>query len=102
MAEKISPEQIDHIAKLARLSLEGEVATSYAAELTAILGYVAKLQAAPLKVDEQLVHASGLVNQLQDDDPAIGLDQAVQREQFLAAAPAADGQYLKVKAILEG
>lgn len=98
MAASLTPQQVAHIAHLARLSLTQEEQELYAKQLTAILGYVDQLSSVDTSNVAPVAQVSGLENVLQADSEA---SDHVDREAFLAGAPAAQPPYLKVKAVLE-
>jgi aspartyl-tRNA(Asn)/glutamyl-tRNA(Gln) amidotransferase subunit C len=86
----LSLQEVEHIAKLARLELTNEQKTLYREQLEAILDHVAKLQ----ELDTQDVPptASGSVEKLslRADEPQPGLS----RNELLRNAPKqADGQF---------
>lgn len=98
MAASLTPNQVAHIARLARLTVTDEEKELYARQLTAILGYVDQLSTVDTENIEPVAQVSGLENVLQVDTVA---NDAVDREAFLAGAPASQSPYLKVKAVLE-
>lgn len=63
----LSPEQVRHIAKLARLNLKDEEVEKFATELTAILAYVEKLQEVDTEGIEALSSVTGCANVLRKD-----------------------------------
>jgi aspartyl-tRNA(Asn)/glutamyl-tRNA(Gln) amidotransferase subunit C len=98
MAQELTQEQVSHVAHLARLSLTDEQLARYTEQLSEILDYVAQLQSTDVAGIEPIGQVTGLVNILQQDKPAA---DTVDRELFLAGAPAAEAPYVKVKAVLE-
>jgi aspartyl-tRNA(Asn)/glutamyl-tRNA(Gln) amidotransferase subunit C len=86
---KITVETVEHVARLAHLSLTAEEKESFARELQAILAYAETIQALDTAVVEPMSHAAA-AEALRDDVPRPGLD----RQRVLAAAPdAADGLF---------
>lgn len=80
----IAPELVAHIARLSMLELDGEEARETAAELQRVLDYMAVLD----RLDtEPMRPVSPVKNVLREDTPAPSMD----RDELLAAAPAADG-----------
>jgi aspartyl-tRNA(Asn)/glutamyl-tRNA(Gln) amidotransferase subunit C len=93
----LSPEEVAHIAMLARLGLSDEDQHRIGAELDLILEHISALQRADISDVPETAQVGNLVNVWRDDEPAPSLDQA----QALAEAPDTDGQYFKVGAIQE-
>jgi len=91
----ISIEEVDRIAKLARLTFSPEEKQKLQTEMSAILDYVDQLK----KVEGMAASpadSEGL--NLMRDDVA---EMPIEPEEFLNQAPAREGRYLKVKSILE-
>jgi aspartyl-tRNA(Asn)/glutamyl-tRNA(Gln) amidotransferase subunit C len=93
---KITAEQVQHVARLARLSIDPEATERLAAELATILTYVDKLS----EVDTQGVpptsHAIALTNAFRDDM----VHDHLPREQALQNAPSQDeGNFVVPKVI---
>ena len=80
---KISKQEVEHVAHLARLELDDDAMERFAAQIGDILAYVDKLK----QVDTQGVaptsHAISLTNAFREDAVNAHLD----REQALANAP---------------
>ena len=53
----LSRDQVEHVAKLARLSLTAEEAERYSGQLSSILGYIEKLQELDVSGVEPTTHA---------------------------------------------
>ncbi len=98
MADKLTKDQVAHVADLARLELSDTELERYTSQLSAILAYVDQLSQADTAGTQPVAQVTGLSNVLQDDQPAA---DSVDRQAFLAGAPAAEPPYLKVKAVLE-
>jgi len=94
---KLTIDQAQHIADLARLELTESEKAKYAEELSAVLGFIEQL----LAVDtDNIVPASqvtGLINIARKDE--IKICEAETRAQIFKAAPLAEGEYFKVKAV---
>lgn len=86
---KVTVQTVEHVARLAHLSLTAEEKESFARELQEILSYAETIQALDTAAVEPMSHAAaGEV--LREDEPRASLD----RERVLAAAPdAADGLF---------
>ena len=93
----LSPEEVAHVAMLARLGLSDEEKRRIGAELDLILEHISALQRADISDVPETAQVGNLVNVWREDEPAPSLHQ----EQALAEAPDTDGQYFKVGAIQE-
>lgn len=93
----LTPDEVDHVAMLARLGLDAEERERLALELGAILDHVSRLAAIDTSHVAETAHIGGLVNVWREDDerPPLG------REAALANAPDQDGEYFRVGAIQE-
>ena len=99
MAEqKITAEQVVHVARLSRLELSDEQRRKFAAQLESILEYVAKISQVDVSGVEPMAHALPLHNVLREDvvEPSLPL------EKVLMNAPEVDGPFFKVPKILGG
>jgi len=94
---KLTPEEVQHIAELAKLALTEEEIERYASDLSAILDYAQQLQ----EVDTDHIHPTASVlplrNIMRPDEARPGLEQ----EDALTNAPASKDGYFKVHAVLE-
>lgn len=79
----ITSDDVNYVARLARLSLAGEEAERMTRELQAVLGYVEHMNELELDDVEPTARVVDLVNQLRSDTPATSLTP----EQALANAP---------------
>jgi aspartyl/glutamyl-tRNA(Asn/Gln) amidotransferase C subunit len=96
--EKISIEEVKHVAKLARLSLTGEETEKYRADLNSILDYVAALENLDTTDVAPMSHVLEMKNVWRNDKP-------VEREnpqELLKNAPEREEAYYRVPKILEG
>jgi aspartyl-tRNA(Asn)/glutamyl-tRNA(Gln) amidotransferase subunit C len=96
VSERISTEQVAHVARLARLDLTEEELEHYTDQLAAILDHAADIEALDLEGVEPMTHPVPLVNVLREDIVRPCLD----RDEVLAAAPAAESGRFKVPPIL--
>ncbi|MDB5324858.1 MAG: asparaginyl/glutamyl-tRNA amidotransferase subunit [Phycisphaerales bacterium] len=96
MSEPLTLDQVRHVAKLARLALPPEQLEVFTGQLGSILGYVEQLRQADVAGVEPLAHAIKLTNVLRDDEPTPALPVA----QVLQNAPATDGPFFKVPAVM--
>ena len=86
MSDRISPEAVAKVAKLARLSLTPDELERASHELGDMLEHFADIDALDLDDVEPMTQPYPLANVLRDDVVAPGLD----RDEVLAAAPAAE------------
>ena len=96
MSERISTEQVAHVARLARLDLTDDELEHYTDQLAAILDHAADIEALDLEDVEPMTHPVPLSNVLRADVEVPCLDRA----EVLAAAPAAESGRFKVPPIL--
>lgn len=94
---KIDREQVQHVAKLARLALTPEETERFAEQLSEILSYVEKLNEIDTSGVEPTSHVLSLSNVLREDRarPSLSTDQA------LANAPEREGAFFRVPKIIE-
>ena len=96
MAEPISRADVEHVAKLARLALTDAEIEDLTAELAGILGHAADMEALSLDDVPPTAHPLPLENVLRADEVRPTLD----RDEVLAAAPAAEDGRFRVPRIL--
>ena len=93
---KISKQEVIHVARLARLTIDDAQLDQFAAQLGDILAYVEKLNRLDTDGVDPTSHAVDICNVFRSDDPAPSLD----RSAATANAPAAfDGSFLVPKVI---
>ena len=93
----LTPEQVRHIARLARLGLTHDDVDKFRHQLSDILDYFEKLAAADVEGVPPTAYPLDLHNVMRDDNPEPPTD----REEVLNNAPQRDGDYLRVRAILD-
>jgi aspartyl-tRNA(Asn)/glutamyl-tRNA(Gln) amidotransferase subunit C len=94
----LSREQVQHIARLARVGLSDEDIDRFSEQLSEILDYFERLRQVDTEGVPPTAHTLPLHNVMrQDDEPEPPLD----KEQVLANAPVREGDYFRVKVILE-
>jgi aspartyl-tRNA(Asn)/glutamyl-tRNA(Gln) amidotransferase subunit C len=96
--QKISIDQVRHVAKLSRLAIDDDRATRYATQLESILEYVAQIGEVDVTGVEPLAHALPLKNVLRPDV----VENALPVEKVLQNAPETDGPFFKVPKIIGG
>jgi len=72
----ISRQEVEHVARLARLHFEEEELLRLQSELGRIIGYVEQLAELDLSGLETTSHAVALKNVMRPDEPEPGLSQA--------------------------
>ncbi len=92
----ISLEIVRHVARLARLELDGDEEATFGRQLGQILEYVDQLQAVDTSGLEPTSHSVPLVNVMRADQPRPSLA----REDLLASAPVAENGMFRVPKIL--
>ncbi len=65
--KKISLQEVEHIAELARIELTKEEREKFSDELSDVLGYVKQLQEVDTKNIEPVSQVTGLVNVVRED-----------------------------------
>lgn len=93
----LSQDEIDHIARLARLALTDEEREEYARQLSSILEYVSQLGKADTSTVAYHYQVAGLENVTDDDSVSECSDQ--ERAALLAAFPSRSSDFLKVKGV---
>jgi aspartyl-tRNA(Asn)/glutamyl-tRNA(Gln) amidotransferase subunit C len=94
----LSKEQVQHIARLARVGLSEEDVDHFSEQLSEILDYFERLSQVDTEGVPPTAHTLPLHNVMREnDEPAPSLD----REAVLANAPLRDGDHFRVKVILE-
>jgi aspartyl-tRNA(Asn)/glutamyl-tRNA(Gln) amidotransferase subunit C len=94
---RISREDVQHVARLARLELSETELVSMQAELSNILAYIDKLRSVDTAGVEPTSHAVPLTNVMREDEPHPSLPLA----DMLANAPEAAGSFFRVPRIIE-
>lgn len=94
---RISLQEVEHVARLARLELSGAEKERMRRELDGILSYIDKLRALDTTGVEPTSHAVPLTNVLRDDVEKPSLP----RDEMLANAPDRHGELFRVPRIIE-
>jgi aspartyl-tRNA(Asn)/glutamyl-tRNA(Gln) amidotransferase subunit C len=95
--EKISKDEVNYVANLARLSLDGGAAVKLTAQLNDILLYMDKLNEIDTTGVEPMTHAIAQKNAFRDD--AVGVSLPI--EAALANAPESRGSCFQVPKVIE-
>ena len=95
---RISREEVERVAALARLSLSDDEITRMASDLDAILGYAEMLQEVDTQGVEPTSHAIPLPTPMRDDVP----DEPLDPELALSNAPERSHSAFVVPKVIEG
>ena len=96
MSEQLDDDQVRHVAKLSRLQLTDQEVSHFAGQLSAVLGYVSKLNELNVEGVEPMAHAADVSNVLRKDQPVPGMPV----DKALENAPDASDPFFKVPKIL--
>jgi aspartyl/glutamyl-tRNA(Asn/Gln) amidotransferase C subunit len=96
--ERISRDEIAHVAKLARLKLCDAEIASYQKDLNSILDYVETLRELDTEQVSPMSHVLEVKNVWREDKPG----EAKETDPLLSNAPMSEKGYYKVPKILEG
>ncbi len=94
---KISKQEVDHVAKLARLELTDQEKELFTNQLSNILTYVDQLNKLDTKNVEPTSHVLDIKNVMREDVA----DQSLAQEKALANAPDKAAGHYKVPKIIE-
>lgn len=97
MADRITRDDVEHVAKLARLRLTGDEVELFAGQLGDILDHAADIEALDIGDVPPTARPVPLENVLRPDEPGDCLD----RDEVLAQAPAAEDGCFRVPRILD-
>jgi len=95
---RISAEQVQYIAGLARLSLSSEEIEGMAADMGRILEWVATLEELDTQGIEPTAHAIALATPVRDDEAALAMEPEI----AISNAPERVGTAFSVPKVLEG
>ena len=93
---KITPQEISHVANLARLKLSQEEVEAMALQLDDILSYVAKLNELDTEAVKPTTHAISIVNAFREDE----VKGSLPRDKALANGPRQNGEYFVVPRVI--
>ena len=97
MADRIDESQVRKVAKLARLQLTDAEVEEFTGQLSAIIGYVEKMNELDTGNVEPLAHCLPISNVFRQDR----VEGSLGAEKALANAPQRDGGFFKVPKILD-
>ncbi len=93
----LTPEEVRHIATLARVGLTDDEVSRFQSQLSQILEYFQRLQEVDTEGVPPTAHTLAMHNVMRDDEPQPSLD----KEDVLANAPQRENDLFRVRAILE-
>lgn len=98
MAEpNITLEEVEHVARLARLDLSEADKERMRSQLDSILSYIDKLRRLPTEGVEPTSHAIPMTNVMREDEAR----PSFPAEEMLANAPERDADFFRVPKIIE-
>jgi aspartyl-tRNA(Asn)/glutamyl-tRNA(Gln) amidotransferase subunit C len=92
----IGPDEVRHVARLARLQLSEEELARFTTQLASVLDYAAQLAELEVGELEPMSHPLPLSNVLREDEVVPGLERA----EVLGEAPAAEDGRFRVPRVL--
>jgi len=96
MAGKIDKQQVQKVAKLARLQLSEQEKEQFTAQLSKIIKYIEKMNELDTESVSPLAHCLDVYNNFRPDEPAASLGT----DKTLANAPQRDEDFFKVPKII--
>ncbi|MDP2647884.1 MAG: Asp-tRNA(Asn)/Glu-tRNA(Gln) amidotransferase subunit GatC [Candidatus Yanofskybacteria bacterium] len=98
----LTDKELQHIADLARISLDSKEKNKIEKELSSILGYVEKLNKADTVGIEPLYQTTGLINSFRPDSHRddFPMDEKL-NELLIGQAPHKESKFIKVKSVLK-
>jgi aspartyl-tRNA(Asn)/glutamyl-tRNA(Gln) amidotransferase subunit C len=96
--QKITLDEVRHVAQLSRLALDEAKLTKLAGQLETILDYVAQISKVDVSGVEPMAHAVPTHNVFREDivEPSLPLEKVLQN------APDSDGPFFKVPKVIGG
>ncbi len=93
----LTPDEVRHIARLARVGLSDDEVSRLQGQLSEILDYFQRLQEVDTENVPPTAHTLAMHNVMRDDEPQPSFD----KEEVLANAPQRQDDLFRVRAILE-
>jgi aspartyl-tRNA(Asn)/glutamyl-tRNA(Gln) amidotransferase subunit C len=93
---KITPQEISHVANLARLNMSQEEVEAMARQLDEILTYVAKLNELDTEDIKPTTHAISIVNAFREDE----VKSSLPKDKALANGPRQNGESFVVPRVI--
>ena len=96
---KLTREEIEHVAKLARLELSEEEINKYGEQLSGVLSYIDQLREVDTAGVEPTAQVTGLENAWREDEVVDW--SAEERAEAINLAPEVEDSQIKVRRVLE-
>lgn len=93
----LTPEEVRHNARLARVGLSDDEVSRFQSQLSQILDYFERLQDVDTENVPPTAHTLAMHNVMRDDEPHPSID----KEEVLANAPQREDDHFRVRAVLE-
>jgi aspartyl-tRNA(Asn)/glutamyl-tRNA(Gln) amidotransferase subunit C len=93
----LTPDEVRHVARLARLELSADELPRMADQLNRILGYIEQIQQLDTDSVEPLAHPLPVQNVFRDDEPAPSLPV----DEALKNTPSRTGDYFAVPPVFD-
>ena len=94
---RLTTEEMQHLAALARVGMSDEEVERMRDQMSSILGHFDVLQDVDTEGVEPSGHSMGLESVMREDD----IRESASREDALANAPHREGDFIRVRAVLE-
>ncbi len=94
---KISLQEVDHVARLARLELSEEDRMKFTKQLDDILVYIEKLNELDISEVEPTSHVLSILNVFRDDQ----VTSSLEIDESLGNAPKREGLFFQIPKIIE-
>ncbi len=95
---KLSDADLIKLAELAQIELSSEERASLVDSLSTVVGYIDQLGQIDTANTGEMGQITGLANVMQADEIA---ESVIEREAFLIRAPQREGEFIKVKKIID-
>ena len=96
-SEGISKDQVRHLATLARIKFSNEELEKMQQELNSILDPIKMLQDVDIKEIAPTSHSGGVISVMREDQ----VSASFPTKDMIANAPLTEGNYVKIKEVLE-
>lgn len=96
MSDKLTKEEVLHVARLARINLTEEEIEKYQVQLKKLLDDVDKIKNVELKSNEKLITPVEHFTELRDDVPGDMLDP----EEIMKNVPVSNGNFVEVPVMI--
>jgi aspartyl-tRNA(Asn)/glutamyl-tRNA(Gln) amidotransferase subunit C len=97
---KLTPQDVLHVAKLAKIDLSQEEIKKYSEQLSSVVDYFSELSAVDTKNIEPTSQTTGLENVYREDK--VSDNQSLSQEEATSGSDKTYNGYFKVPAILSG